>query len=106
MVFERQNLGFKANSWGNSPLSVFKNLDYSPFLFNFHNQEVSHNNAKEIARVNGHTLVIGATGSGKSTLISFLMMSALKYQNMRLLAFDRMQGLYSFTEFFKGHYHD
>ncbi|MGL2634692.1 VirB4 family type IV secretion/conjugal transfer ATPase [Helicobacter pylori] len=106
MVFERQNLGFKANSWGNSPLSVFKNLDYSPFLFNFHNQEVSHNNAKEIARVNGHTLVIGATGSGKSTLISFLMMSALKYQNMRLLAFDRMQGLYSFTKFFKGHYHD
>ncbi|EJB50144.1 VirB4 family type IV secretion/conjugal transfer ATPase [Helicobacter pylori] len=106
MVFERQNLGFKANSWGNSPLSVFKNLDYSPFLFNFHNQEVSHNNAKEIARVNGHTLIIGATGSGKSTLISFLMMSALKYQNMRLLAFDRMQGLYSFTEFFKGHYHD
>ncbi|MGL2427497.1 VirB4 family type IV secretion/conjugal transfer ATPase [Helicobacter pylori] len=106
MVFERQNLGFKANSWGNSPLSVFKNLDYSPFLFNFHNQEVSHNNAKEIARVNGHTLVIGATGSGKSTLISFLMMSALKYQNMHLLAFDRMQGLYSFTEFFKGHYHD
>ncbi|MUU22620.1 VirB4 family type IV secretion/conjugal transfer ATPase [Helicobacter pylori] len=106
MVFERQNLGFKANSWGNSPLSVFKNLDYSPFLFNFHNQEVSHNNAKEIARVNGHTLVIGATGSGKSTLISYLMMSTLKYQNMRLLAFDRMQGLYSFTEFFKGHYHD
>ncbi|WP_187890689.1 VirB4 family type IV secretion/conjugal transfer ATPase [Helicobacter pylori] len=106
MVFERQNLGFKANSWGNSPLSVFKNLDYSPFLFNFHNQEVSHNNAKEIARVNGHTLIIGATGSGKSTLISYLMMSALKYQNMRLLAFDRMQGLYSFTEFFKGHYHD
>ncbi|MGL2480421.1 VirB4 family type IV secretion/conjugal transfer ATPase [Helicobacter pylori] len=106
MVFERQNLGFKANSWGNSPLSVFKNLDYSPFLFNFHNQEVSHNNTKEIARVNGHTLVIGATGSGKSTLISYLMMSALKYQNMRLLAFDRMQGLYSFTEFFKGHYHD
>lgn len=106
MVFERQNLGFKANSWGNSPLSVFKNLDYSPFLFNFHNQEVSHNNAKEIARVNGHTLVIGATGSGKSTLISYLMMSALKYQNMHLLAFDRMQGLYSFTEFFKGHYHD
>ncbi|NGP15412.1 DUF87 domain-containing protein, partial [Helicobacter pylori] len=106
MVFERQNLGFKANSWGNSPLSVFKNLDYSPFLFNFHNQEVSHNNAKETARVNGHTLIIGATGSGKSTLISFLMMSALKYQNMRLLAFDRMQGLYSFTEFFKGHYHD
>lgn len=106
MVFERQNLGFKANSWGNSPLSVFKNLDYSPFLFNFHNQEVIHNNAKEIARVNGHTLVIGATGSGKSTLISYLMMSALKYQNMRLLAFDRMQGLYSFTEFFKGHYHD
>ncbi|PDW66933.1 transporter [Helicobacter pylori] len=106
MVFERQNLGFKANSWGNSPLSVFKNLDYSPFLFNFHNQEVSHKNAKEIARVNGHTLIIGATGSGKSTLISYLMMSALKYQNMRLLAFDRMQGLYSFTEFFKGHYHD
>ncbi|WP_104760581.1 VirB4 family type IV secretion/conjugal transfer ATPase [Helicobacter cetorum] len=106
MVFEKQNSGFKANSWGSSPLSVFKNLDNSAFLFNFHNQEVKHEGVKEIAKVNGHTLIIGATGSGKSTLMSFLMMSALKYEKMRILAFDRMQGLYSFTKFFRGHYHD
>lgn len=40
---------------------------------------MSYNNVKEIVRVNGYILIIGVIGSGKSMLISFLMMSVLKY---------------------------
>ncbi|GAA7997981.1 hypothetical protein JP0552_14900 [Helicobacter pylori] len=88
------------------PLSVFKNLDHSPYLFNFHNQEVKHKGvlAHNVARVVGHTMIIGATGAGKTTLISYLMMSALKYSNIDILALDRLNGLYSFTKYFDGIY--
>ncbi|WP_104685898.1 VirB4 family type IV secretion/conjugal transfer ATPase [Helicobacter suis] len=108
ILFEKNNKGFKANSWGDMPLSVFKNLDHSPYLFNFHNQEVQHKGvlAHNIARVNGHTMIIGATGAGKTTLMSYLMMSALKYPNLDILALDRLNGLYSFTKYFGGVYNN
>ncbi|WP_163566083.1 VirB4 family type IV secretion/conjugal transfer ATPase [Helicobacter suis] len=108
ILFEKNNRGFKANSWGDMPLSVFKNLDHSPYLFNFHNQEVQHKGvlAHNIARVNGHTMIIGATGAGKTTLMSYLMMSALKYPNLDILALDRLNGLYSFTKYFGGVYNN
>ncbi len=106
ILFEKNNIGFRANSWGDMPLSVFKNLDHSPYLFNFHNQEVKHKGvlAHNVARVVGHTMIIGATGAGKTTLISYLMMSALKYSNIDILALDRLNGLYSFTKYFDGIY--
>ncbi|MGL2822976.1 FtsK/SpoIIIE domain-containing protein, partial [Helicobacter pylori] len=106
ILFEKNNTGFRANSWGDMPLSVFKNLDHSPYLFNFHNQEVKHKGvlAHNVARVVGHTMIIGATGAGKTTLISYLMMSALKYSNIDILALDRLNGLYSFTKYFDGIY--
>ncbi len=108
LLFEKNNKGFKANSWGDMPLSVFKNLDHSPYLFNFHNQEVQYKgvSAHNVARVNGHTMVIGATGGGKTTLMSYLMMSALKYSNLDILALDRLNGLYSFTKYFGGVYNN
>ncbi|GAA9698445.1 hypothetical protein VN0004_14340 [Helicobacter pylori] len=106
ILFEKNNTGFRANSWGDMPLSAFKNLDHSPYLFNFHNQEVKHKGvlAHNVARVVGHTMIIGATGAGKTTLISYLMMSALKYPNIDILALDRLNGLYSFTKYFDGIY--
>ncbi|WP_104689596.1 VirB4 family type IV secretion/conjugal transfer ATPase [Helicobacter felis] len=106
VVFERSNRGFKGNSWGNMPLSVFKNLDHSPYLFNFHNQEVRHLGVAKhnIAKVNGHTMIIGATGAGKTTLMGFLMMSALKYDHLNILALDRAYGLFSCTQYLGGNY--
>ncbi|WP_104732646.1 TraM recognition domain-containing protein [Helicobacter salomonis] len=106
VVFERANRGFKSNSWGDMPLSVFKNLDHSPYLFNFHNQEVRHQGVPQhnIAKVNGHTMIIGATGAGKTTLMGFLMMSALKYDHLNILALDRAHGLFSCTHYLGGTY--
>ncbi|GMB93409.1 VirB4 homolog (VirB4) [Helicobacter bizzozeronii] len=103
IVFEKPNRGFKSNSWGPMPLSVFKNLDHSPYLFNFHNQEVKYQ-AHSTLKANGHTMIIGATGAGKTTLMGFLMMSALKYSNLNILALDRAYGLFSYTHYFGGIY--
>lgn len=105
ILFEQDNKGFKTNSWGNIPLTMLKNQNQSPFLFNFHNQEVKWEGVAKhsIERVNGHTMIIGGTGAGKTTLMSFLMTSMLKY-DIDILVFDRLNGMYSFTEFFDGTY--
>ncbi|BEG56768.1 hypothetical protein NHP21005_04560 [Helicobacter sp. NHP21005] len=102
MLFERPNQGFKSNPWGNQPLSVFKNLDHSPYLFNFHNQESQPSPSSP--RTNGHTMIIGATGAGKTTLMGFLMANALKYDKLNILALDRAYGLFSCIHYFGGAY--
>lgn len=98
ILFEKEQTGRNKNSWGDMPLSVFKNQSMSPFLFNFHAEEVKN---KEY--VLGHTMIIGGTGSGKTTLISFLMMNALKY-SINILSLDRLYGMNIMTEFFDGEY--
>lgn len=106
VLFEQENRGFKSNSWGNFPLTMLKNQNQSPFLFNFHNQEVKWDGIPKhnIEKVNGHTMIIGGTGAGKTTLVSFLMTSILKYEDIDILALDRLNGLFSWTEFFDGTY--
>ncbi|PAF42184.1 hypothetical protein [Helicobacter sp. 11S03491-1] len=98
ILFEKEPAGRNKNSWGNMPLSVFKNQSLSPFLFNFHAEEVKNNEY-----VLGHTMIIGGTGAGKTTLVSFLMMNAMKYP-INILALDRLYGMRIMTEFFNGEY--
>ncbi|PAF53028.1 hypothetical protein BKH42_08210 [Helicobacter sp. 13S00482-2] len=97
-LFEKEQTGRNKNSWGNMPLTVFKNQSMSPFLFNFHAEEVKNNEY-----VLGHTMIIGGTGAGKTTLVSFLMMNAMKY-NINILSLDRLYGMNIMTEFFDGEY--
>src|SRR4029450_8879150 len=48
-------------------LAVFETPHRTPYAFNLHVQDV------------GHTLVLGATGSGKSFVLNFLVTHAQKY---------------------------
>ncbi|RAX55455.1 FtsK/SpoIIIE domain-containing protein [Helicobacter sp. 10-6591] len=95
ILFEKEYLGKIKNSWGQTPITFFKNQSMSPFLFNFH--------ADDTQNVVGHTMIVGGTGAGKTTLVSFLMTNLFKY-DIDILALDRLNGLYSITEFLGGEY--
>ena len=61
---------------GSSPLMYASAYGATPFRLNLHHEDV------------GHTLVIGATGAGKSVLAGALMMSWLRYPSSRVFCFD------------------
>lgn len=97
-TFEKEVRGFNKNDWGLGAVVQFKHLDGTPFSFNFHSQE----NAD---RPSGHTMIIGGTGNGKTTLAQFLMCNLFKY-NIDIFSMDKLRGMYNFTEFCDGEYND
>lgn len=54
----------------------------------------------------GHTLMVGPTRAGKSTLLSFLCASALRYPNAQVFCFDRKRSLMPITLACNGAYYD
>lgn len=76
---------------GTEYLSVLETDNATPYFLNLHNGEVAH------------TLILGATGSGKSYLASFLLQNAQKYAPLTYI-FDIGSSFESLTHVFGGTY--
>lgn len=97
--------GFKRSPFGESPIVDFKTVTLGGVIatkgdnysFTFHQDDIND-------RAVGHTMIIGQTGTGKSTLAAFLLMNCLKFDNMKILAFDSLEGLKIPVKAFGGKY--
>ena len=90
--------GLRRCSWGEGPVAFFRTEQDNAFGFTFHSE------AKKNAL--GHTMIIGGSGEGKTTLITFLISQAMKYPNMKALCFDSKHGMEVATRFHDGAYVD
>ncbi|EAI8568530.1 AAA family ATPase [Campylobacter sp. TTU-622] len=96
--FEKDVLGFDKNDWGDEPVTIFRHLSGTPYLFNFHW-------TPEGDKPSGHTMIIGGTGAGKTTLAQFLMCNLYKY-DIDIFSMDKLRGMYNFATYTNGEYHD
>jgi len=81
--------GIKNSDWGQGPLVIFPTAQGTPYQFQFH---VSDKPAAV-----GHTLTVGPTGGGKTTLFSFLIAQSLRHKKLKAFFFDRNKGAEIFT---------
>ena len=81
--------GIENSDWGPGPLVVFPTAQGTPYMFQFH---VSDKPAAV-----GHTLTIGPSGGGKTTLFSFLIAQSLRHPKLKAFFFDRNKGAEIFT---------
>lgn len=88
--------GVSDSDWGRGPIVVFPTSAGTPYQFQFH---VSANPGAV-----GHTLVIGPTGGGKTTLFSFLIAQSLRHPKLKAFFFDRNRGAEIFTLAAQGKY--
>ncbi|MDB5986951.1 MAG: VirB4 family type secretion/conjugal transfer ATPase, partial [Nevskia sp.] len=66
------------NHWG-SAITILETVSGTPYFFNFHDADI------------GNTLVIGASGTGKTALMGFLLAQSLR-TGTRILYFDKDRG--------------
>ena len=88
--------GISNSDWGPGPLVIFPTAQGTPYQFQFH---VSDKPAAV-----GHTLTIGPTGGGKTTLFSFLIAQSMRHPKLKAFFFDRNKGAEIFTLATSGKY--
>lgn len=94
--FETPTQGFTRCDWGPRPVTLFRTSSGSPFGFTWH--------ASERDQAAGHTLIIGATESGKTTFQNFTGIASLAYKDARIFMFDSFDGSYVPVRAFGGSY--
>ncbi len=81
--------GHANSDWGRGPLVIFPTAQGTPYQFQFH--------VSDAPVAVGHSLTIGPTGGGKTTLYSFLIAQSLRHQKLKAFFFDRNKGAEIFT---------
>jgi type IV secretory pathway VirB4 component len=98
VYLQRTTKSHLKSDWCDEPLAWLRTLSGDPYPMHFHVDD-----KKEAV---GHTLVIGATGAGKTTLMTFLAASAMRVPRLRVYLFDRLYGMKVFTTCAGGQYLD
>ncbi|MES2677798.1 MAG: hypothetical protein V4612_05760 [Pseudomonadota bacterium] len=80
----------EGNHWGDA-VSIFRTVLGTPYFFNFHNGD------------NGHTLIAGPFGSGKTVLLNFLTCQSRKFKN-KLYYFGYQRSGQIFINSIQGNY--
>jgi len=80
--------GYGSCDWGDGPVASFFSAGGTPYSFIWHLDD------SPSSKPPGHTVVFGATGGGKTTLVNFLALSSLRYPDAVVVLFDRSQGSY------------
>lgn len=96
VCFDKPAEGFDRCDWGPGPISVFRTTSGSPYQFQFH---VSPAEAAV-----AHCCIVGPTGQGKTTLLTFLAGQAMRHSDLKVFFFDRHRGAEIFTRAIGGAY--
>ena len=94
--FEQLSTGLPRSDWGEGAITVFRTMSGSPYRFQF------HISAAESAVA--HCCIVGPTGQGKTTLLTFLAGQAMRHGDLKVYFFDRHRGAEIFTHMVKGKY--
>jgi type IV secretion system protein VirB4 len=78
------------NHWGPA-VTILETVSGTPYFFNFHDAD------------NGNSIVVGASGSGKTALMTFLLAQALR-TGCRIVYFDKDRGADLFVRAVGGRY--
>jgi type IV secretion system protein VirB4 len=95
-TFQHTPTGKMRSDWGEGPIAMFETIDGSPYAFNFHVGEGSP--------PLGHCVVIGPSGQGKTTIVTFLAAMALRHPDVKAFFFDRGRGCEVITRALQGSY--
>lgn len=102
MPFQKQNHGKRlGNAWG-AAVAMLRTHNEEVYYFNFHDPEKGDSTGKDIA---GNTFISGATGTGKTVLVSFLLAQSQRYAHPpKIVMFDKDLGSSVFVRAMGGKY--